>query len=174
MHYAFGQSESKKVENYHAKYADGNTISEKAWLISLSGDTVPLTDFKGKWLFIDYWSVTCAPCLKELPAVQEFASQMTQQDFEVIAVSMDTKMDKWEKFSVRRKLTIPSYFAGRSPDNDIFGLNLSLLIGDSETQLTTTLPRYSLISPDGVIMRRSIELKPSDPKFKDYIESLIE
>lgn len=42
----------------------------------LDGSTLPLADFEGRWVFVNYWAEWCAPCREEIPelnALQEEA-----------------------------------------------------------------------------------------------------
>ncbi|MEQ9468923.1 MAG: TlpA disulfide reductase family protein [Ekhidna sp.] len=166
---AFSQAGKERFE----KYSDGKQLSSDSWMITLEGDTVFFSKYQGKWVLIDYWSVTCKPCIKELPALNQYAQENSIENLEIIGVSVDPTMERWVKLSPKRNLSFPSYFAGRSVDNDLFGLNLSL-VQDGETfTLSTTLPRYTLVGPDGVIKENEIELKPSDPEFAKYISSMI-
>jgi thiol-disulfide isomerase/thioredoxin len=37
----------------------------------LSGERRTLADFRGSWLFVNYWAEWCAPCLEEIPELNE-------------------------------------------------------------------------------------------------------
>ena len=36
-------------------------------LKDLDGNTVSLSDFRGKWVIVNYWDTWCPPCLEEIP-----------------------------------------------------------------------------------------------------------
>lgn len=170
---AFSQSDKVKFEKYLEKYTDGKQLSKDSWMITLEEDTVSLSEYSGKWVLIDYWSVTCRPCIKEFPALNQYTKEHGIEDLEVIAISVDEDMDRWLKLSPKRNLSFPSYYVTRSIENDLFGLNLSLVQDGAVYNLSTTLPRYALVGPDGVIVENEILHKPSDSQFAKYISSLM-
>ena len=54
----------------------------------MTGDTVPLSDFRGKLLVVNLWATWCAPCLREMPSLDRLQSQFGDR-LAVLAVSED-------------------------------------------------------------------------------------
>lgn len=54
----------------------------------LDGSKISLHDFHGKPVVILFWATTCHICLEELPRLNEFYKEFTNNKFELIAVSM--------------------------------------------------------------------------------------
>lgn len=52
-----------------------------------NGQTANLSDYQGKWLWVNYYADWCKPCIKELPALDQFAQASPQRS--VIAISFD-------------------------------------------------------------------------------------
>src|SRR5699024_2582969 len=68
---------------------------EQAAFTSLDGDTVRVSDFKGKVVMIDLWETWCAPCIESFPTLQELQEDYSD-DFIVLAVTpgfSDTRKD---------------------------------------------------------------------------------
>jgi thiol-disulfide isomerase/thioredoxin len=53
----------------------------------LKGNTLKLSDYKGKAILIDFWETWCTPCLKSFPAIQS-ALEQYPNDFVVLAVNL--------------------------------------------------------------------------------------
>lgn len=53
------------------------------------GDSVTLGDFAGRVVFVNFWATWCAPCLKEMPAIDRLAEAMEGEDFAVVTISTD-------------------------------------------------------------------------------------
>lgn len=50
----------KQAAPVKLELADGNLITEKDW--------------KGKWVYINYWAAWCKPCAEEVPELNKFAT----------------------------------------------------------------------------------------------------
>jgi thiol-disulfide isomerase/thioredoxin len=53
------------------------------------GEEVTLADFPGKVVLLNFWATWCAPCVAEMPWLDELARDMADQPFEVVAISLD-------------------------------------------------------------------------------------
>lgn len=48
-----------------------------------------LSDFRGKVVLLNVWATWCAPCRKEMPALDRLQQKLGGADFEVVALSID-------------------------------------------------------------------------------------
>jgi cytochrome c biogenesis protein CcmG, thiol:disulfide interchange protein DsbE len=58
-------------------------------LPDLQGKTQRLTDYRGKVVFLNFWATWCKPCKEEMPSMQVLWDNLKNQDFMMLAVSMD-------------------------------------------------------------------------------------
>ncbi|MEC5145136.1 TlpA disulfide reductase family protein [Chitinophaga sp. 212800010-3] len=63
----------------------------------INGKTVRLSDFKGKYVLLDFWASWCGPCRAENPNVLKAYNRFKDKNFTVVGVSLDDKADKWKE-----------------------------------------------------------------------------
>jgi len=53
------------------------------------GRAVALADFRGKVVLLNLWATWCAPCIREMPALDRLQANVGKDDFLVVPVSLD-------------------------------------------------------------------------------------
>lgn len=71
----------------------------------MAGNKVTLSSFKGKYVFIDFWASWCSPCIAQIPHLKEINDQFKDKNFLLLAVSLDSKLEGWEKAVKKHELT---------------------------------------------------------------------
>ncbi|WP_319518058.1 TlpA disulfide reductase family protein [uncultured Martelella sp.] len=56
-----------------------------------------LAAFKGRTVLMNLWATWCVPCREEMPALDELEATMGNENFEVVAVNIDTGSDEKPK-----------------------------------------------------------------------------
>lgn len=64
---------------------------------SPDGTMIKVSDFRGKYLLLDFWASWCAPCRRENPKVVTLYKQFKDNGFEILGVSLDDNREKWLK-----------------------------------------------------------------------------
>jgi peroxiredoxin len=54
--------------------------------------------FGGKLLVVNFWETACAPCVKELPSLSEFARRFRTEQVVAVAISGDDDPAKYRQF----------------------------------------------------------------------------
>lgn len=54
-----------------------------------TGKIVKLTDFRGKYVLLDFWATWCGPCLEEMPNVIDAYQKYHDKSFAILGVSLD-------------------------------------------------------------------------------------
>jgi len=63
--------------------------------IDLKMNKLKLSDFKGKYLFIDFWATWCMPCLRETPYFEALANKLSEKGIVFISVCTDKEIKAW-------------------------------------------------------------------------------
>ena len=80
-------------------------LAAKQWL-NTTGE-LGLDQFKGKVVLLDFWGQWCAPCVKNLPSVQELHVKYKDKGLVVIGVHSADRSDKLDDFLKEKKITFP-------------------------------------------------------------------
>src|SRR5690554_350309 len=95
---------NKRIIQAQQPLAPGNVAQEIA-LPNPEGDTLKLSDYRGKVVLIDFWASWCGPCRRENPNVVNVYNKYKDKGFEVFSVSLDRTMDAWVKAIEQDNLT---------------------------------------------------------------------
>lgn len=69
---------------------DAPRAPDEAWH-DAGGAAVSLGDFRGKVVLLNFWASWCAPCLRELPSINDLEAKLGGDKFEVVALNLDRK-----------------------------------------------------------------------------------
>ena len=80
------------------------------------GRQVTPVSFGGKVLVLNFWATWCAPCVEEIPSLNEFQKQFAKDGVVVVGVSVDKNPRRYKAFLERIHLSFDTI---RDPDADI-------------------------------------------------------
>ncbi len=66
-----------------------NAVSSELALKDTQGRVHHLTDYRGKWVLVNFWATWCAPCLEELPDLAALYNAHKDTDLTVIGIAME-------------------------------------------------------------------------------------
>jgi len=62
------------------------------------GERVSMEEFKGKVIFMNVWATWCAPCIEEMPTIQNLYKGVEKERYRFIMLSMDQDFEKAIEF----------------------------------------------------------------------------
>ena len=159
------QERTKKLINKHyeviSKLRPGSTAPYFKFE-NYDGGHTELTDFRGKYVYIDVWATWCTPCIREIPYFKEIEKEFSNANIEFVSVSVDEGRfyDSWRKMIDNKNLSGYQLIADDGWNSE-FVRNYGI----------QGIPRFILLDKEGNIVSADAE-KPSDPKLKERLLTL--
>ena len=76
-------------------------------LKDLNRNEVHLEDYRGKVVFLNFWTTWCPACLVEMPSMEKLYREFKNKDFIILAVDMQEELEQVIKFKKKFKLSFP-------------------------------------------------------------------
>lgn len=124
------------IANYPSLSTRGMSNSELA--SSEKQKLLSIEDFRGKFLYLDFWDSYCLPCRDSFPKLNNLRNEFGRYDFEVLGISVD--LDPKDALRFVRELNIEFPIV-----SDPSGLTAS-------ANGVEALPTGFFISPEGAIL----------------------
>ena len=116
----------------------------------LNGVPRSLDDYRGKVVLLNLWATWCAPCKAEMPSMQRLHEQIQNEDFQILAVSIDRPPEDHDRANPLGGAL--AEFA------ESFGLTFTIL-HDPSGEISTIyqsvgLPASFVVDREGIIVRK--------------------
>ena len=82
----FGRAATLSAAIFFIAFATGARAFD---LTDTSGKPHRLSDYKGRWVVLNFWATWCVPCVQEIPEISAF--QRDHRDVVVIGVAVDAE-----------------------------------------------------------------------------------
>jgi thiol-disulfide isomerase/thioredoxin len=116
------------------------------------GKNLPMSNFRGKLLLVNFWATWCPPCVEELPLLDYFFQENRDKNIQVVGLAVD-QPSKVRDWLLAKPLNFPVGMAGMG------GTELSKSLGN----LAGSLPFTAVFSATGELLHRKIgQVRPED------------
>jgi thiol-disulfide isomerase/thioredoxin len=132
-------------------------------LPSVHADRIPvaLSNYRGRVVYLDFWSAWCVPCRETMPALDALRRDLPRDDFEVIAVNVDTVVADARRYLEQVPVSYPVALDANGATARRYGV--------------TTLPASVLIDREGTVRRAVRAAATEDVRaLRTAVSSLIE
>ena len=136
----------------------------------LQGNDVPLSQYKGKVVLVNFWATWCEPCRFEIPWLIEYQKKYAARGFTILGVAMDVEgksvvepFVQKQRFDVNGQQEAMNYpiFLDNDPVADQLGASVGL-------------PTSVLISRDGKKIKTMLGMILNPQELDKQIESLLQ
>jgi peroxiredoxin len=141
----------------------GTTVGYKATDFSQNstdGKPVKLSDFRGKYVLLDFWASWCRPCRMENPNVVAAYNRFKDKGFTVLGVSLDSNREPWLAAIKQDQLTWTHV-----SDLKGWGNEVGRIYG------VQGIPQNFLIDREGKIVAKDLRGPALDEKLAEVLEN---
>lgn len=143
-----------------ANYIDHSEEEYDFKLKNLDGSFISFSELKGKVIFMNIWATWCAPCIAEMPNIQNLYEKIDSSKVAFVMLSTDQSEEKVHKFIDRKGFTFPVYLAASNVPSEF---------------RVPSIPTTFVFSKEGKIVSKNVGMANYDKKsFIKFLNKLIE
>jgi len=124
-----------------------------------AGKSILLSDYKGKYVLVDFWASWCGPCRAENPNVLKAYNNYKDKGLNILGVSLDDSKSKWIKAINDDKLPWTQVSDLKGWDNVAAVL-----------YLVKGIPQNYLVGPDGKIVAKNLRGEDLENKLAELLK----
>ncbi|HEY0567402.1 MAG TPA: TlpA disulfide reductase family protein [Xanthobacteraceae bacterium] len=123
------------------------------------GQERTMADFRGRTVLLNLWATWCVPCRKEMPALEALQAKLGGENFEVVAINIDTRdPDKPKNWLKEVGITKLGYYADPTAKvfqdlkeaGKAFGMPTTLLVDPQGCEVATLAGPAEWASEDAI------------------------
>ncbi len=130
------------IEAYikHVYIQDG-MLAPDVTFMDADSNKVSISDWRGKYVYIDIWASWCVQCLNQMPAFKQLERDYAGKGIRFVSINVDDHPARWKARLKASAMSGKQYHASGGYKSDF-----------AKAFLIKSLPRYILLDPDGIIV----------------------
>jgi peroxiredoxin len=106
------------------------------------GQTYRLSDYRGKYVVLNFWATWCPPCREEIPSMERMWKKVRDRNIQLLAVNMGEDVDTIFEFLGSYPMSFPA----------LLDKNGEII----ESYPVRGLPTTYIINPQGMVTHRAV------------------
>lgn len=92
-------------------------------LVSIKGDTIRLSDYKGKVIILDFWATWCPPCKEEIPHFKKLFAEKHETGLMIIGIVVNDEVSEVKRFVSENAVNYPVAMGNPQVEKAYGGIN---------------------------------------------------
>ena len=126
-------------------------------ILDAEGNSHKLSEFKGKYIYIDFWASWCGPCNREIPFLKDLEKTLNNDNVVFVGISIDEDAEAWKGALKRNELS----------ENQFLGNNKL-----SEMLSIQSIPRYVIYDKEGKLLDANAPRPSSGDEIRSILKNL--
>lgn len=143
----------QEAEEKAQKVQAAGQVAPDFTLTDINGQKLSLSDFKGKYVLLDFWGSWCIWCIKGFPQMKEYYNKYKGK-YEILGIDCNDTQEKWKEAVAKYEL----------PWKHVYNDKDSKVLSDYAIQ---GFPTKILVGPDGKIVKTIVG---EDPAFYTFLD----
>lgn len=150
----FANAQVDTLAQQHPEYLPTLAVGEIAPDFTAAdtiGNKISLSDYRGKYVVLDFWATWCPDCRREIPQLKALYQEKKDQQIngtpvQWISLSFDTKADAWKNLLRKEQFPWPQVSNLKSTREDPTFNNFKL----------HWIPAFLVLDPKGAVVATAI------------------
>jgi len=130
--------------------ANKGSLAPDFTLNDLCGKKVTLSQFRGKVVILNFWSIWCGPCLAEMPSLNKLYLELKDKGLVVLAIAEDPAEKPLKSYIKEKGLAFPVLMDKERKvylKYSLFGIPVSFLIDKKGVIIEKIIGESDWVSP---------------------------